>query len=280
VHRLVSVVCVCYNHARFIREAIRSVLAQTYPAIELIVVDDGSTDGSQAVLSELAAQHPEITLLLSPQNNGYCTSFNRGFRLATGDYIIDLSGDDVLLPQRVQRGVQFFETQPGMGIQFSDAEYIDGSGRPLSLHSARFPHHQVPQGWVFEAVLRRYFICSPTMMISRPLLEALGGYDEQLAYEDFDLWVRAAHRSCFYYLPEVLVQKRLLSGSLASRQFRGDAWHTVSTHRVLKKAKALATGRGQRAAVQYRAAYEAYQWLKRGQVVWALRYAWMALTCW
>jgi GT2 family glycosyltransferase len=218
-------------------------------------------------------------LVLHPANIGYCAAFNSWFKLANGDYVIDFSGDDVLLPGRVWRGVQLFQSKPDMGIQFSDAAYIDADGRLLSLHSARFPHHRVPQGRVFAAVLTRYFICSPTMMMRRSLLSDLGGYDETLAYEDFDLWVRAASRSAFYYVPEALVQKRVLPGSLATRQWAGDAWHTASTYRVVKNAKALAKGWREGAAVRYRAGYEAWQCIRGGRLRWALRYAWLAAGC-
>jgi glycosyltransferase involved in cell wall biosynthesis len=264
---------VCHQHARFVREALQSVINQTYSNIELIVVDDGSTDGSAAIIQQFKARHPSVRTVFHPQPSGYCVSFNAGWRLATGEYIIDLAGDDVLLPERVEKGVAAFLKADRPGIQFSDALYINESGEVLSRHSDRFPHHQVPQGFIFSEVLRRYFICSPTMMISQSVLVALGGYDEALVYEDFDLWVRAARDFPFHYVPEVLVKKRLLKDSMSVRQLNRAEHYNATTLAVCRKALALASTRSERSAVRYRIAYEAYQHGKRLQVSSALRYA-------
>lgn len=189
---LVTVICISYNHARFVREALDSVIAQSYQPIELFVVDDASTDGSQEVIRQWAAEHPNVKYFPLPVNGGNCKAFNTAFRHATGKYVIDLSADDVLLRSRVQRGVEFLESHPDVGVQFSDAELIDAEGRRLGFHSDRFPHHTIPQGMIFREILSRYFINSPTQMIRKSLLDELDGYDESLAYEDFDFWVRSA----------------------------------------------------------------------------------------
>ena len=98
---LVSVVCLCYNHARFLREALDSVLAQTYPNIEVIVVDDCSTDGSVSIIQEYIAKHPYIKFISTGHNRGNTTAFNMGWRASHGAYIIDFATDDALLPERV-----------------------------------------------------------------------------------------------------------------------------------------------------------------------------------
>jgi glycosyltransferase involved in cell wall biosynthesis len=276
----VSVICVCHQHARFIREALQSVMDQTYPHVELIVVDDGSTDGSVEVINDFLQACPHIQLIKNDQPLGYCRAFNVGWRLATGDWVIDLAGDDVLLPQRIERGVAVFQAIGQTGIQFSDASYINGSGETLSRHSDRFPHAQVPQGFVFTDVLRRYFICSPTMMISRQVLIALNGYDETLSYEDFDLWIRAAKKFPFHYVPEVLVKKRVLANSLSQGQFRGEAAHNQTTFRVCEKALKLAISTEEKRAVRYRIFYESYQRAKQGQISWVTRYTILWLRSW
>jgi glycosyltransferase involved in cell wall biosynthesis len=276
----VSVICVCHQHDRFIREALQSVLDQTYPHVELIVVDDGSTDGSVEVIADFLQAYPHTQLIKNDRPKGYCCAFNAGWRLATGDWVIDLAGDDVLLPERIERGVTVFQTNGQTGIQFSDAIYIDESGTTLSKHSDRFPHAQVPQGFVFNDVLRRYFICSPTMMISRQVLIELNGYDETLSYEDFDLWIRAAKKFPFHYVPEVLVKKRVLANSLSQRQFRGEPAHNQTTFRVCEKALKLAISTEEKMAVRYRILYELYQRAKQGQILWVMRYAILWLRSW
>src|SRR5688500_3802276 len=100
---LVSVICLCYNQARFIREAVASVFAQSYRNVELIIVDDASTDNSASVIRAMVAENPAIRCLLLNQNVGNCKAFNKGLTLSKGDYIIDLAADDVLVPQRIER---------------------------------------------------------------------------------------------------------------------------------------------------------------------------------
>lgn len=252
----VSVICLCYNHARFVAECLDSVKKQTHPDIELIIVDDASTDESQGVIRQWMESNPGATFLPLPSNLGNCRAFNTGLKKAQGTYVIDLSADDVLMPQRVAKGVELLESRPEVGIQFSDAELIDEKGRTLGHHSDHFPHPTIPQGWVFKEVVARYFINSPTMMMRRSLLEELGGYDEALAYEDFDLWVRAARIAQFAYIPEALVKRRVVKDSLGKRQFTFRSSQARSTLKVCQKVLHLCRDSEDRSALQGRVRYE------------------------
>jgi glycosyltransferase involved in cell wall biosynthesis len=269
----VTVVCLCYNHARFVAEALDSVKHQTYPSIDLIIVDDASTDLSQDAIVQWMNSNHGATFLPLPVNLGNCRAFNAGLRKAQGAYVIDLAADDVLLPQRIARGVELLESLPDTGIQFSDAELIDEQGTRLGYHSDRFPHASIPHGWVFRDVVSRYFINSPTMMIRRSLLDELGGYDEALAYEDFDLWVRASRIAPFAYLPEVLVKRRVLRNSLGKRQFSFNSMQSRSTFAVCQKALALCRSQEDLDSVRHRAAYEFRRALVHGE----FRLAWSYL---
>ncbi len=101
---LVTVICTSYNHERFITESLQSVLDQTYPMVELIVIDNHSSDQSVARVEELRLQHPHIQLIRNTENLGICRAFNQGLKLAKGKYIIDLSADDVMHRERIQSG--------------------------------------------------------------------------------------------------------------------------------------------------------------------------------
>jgi glycosyltransferase involved in cell wall biosynthesis len=270
----VSVICLCYNHADFVEESIHSVLRQTWPNIQIIAVDDHSTDHSASVLQQLHARHPEIELLLLPENLGNCGAFNRGLALAKGDYIIDLAADDLLEPERIAVGVARLEAEAKeTGIHFSNAIIISQDGKEIGRHADRFPHDTIPQGDVYAEVLRRYFICSPTIMMRRAVLEQLHGYDETLAYEDFDLWVRAARNFWFVYSPEALVRKRRVTGSLGQRQFKRGDKQAASTYRVCVKAKDLNRTESEWSAWRERIRYEMWSSLRRG----ALGLAWQYL---
>ncbi|HCZ34708.1 MAG TPA: glycosyl transferase [Cytophagales bacterium] len=253
---LVTIICVCYNQARFVTEALDSVVAQTYQPIELIVIDDGSTDGSSKVIKQWIAAHPETVMLLNGTNIGYCKTFNKAAALAKGKYLIDLSADDVLLPQRVSTGVQSLETNPLAGITFSDAEHVDEAGNKISLHSDRFPHHTIPSGDIYKALIERFFICSPTMMFTHAVFKELGGYDETLAYEDFDFWIRSSRKYHYVYTPLVLVKKRKVAGSLSNRQFRLRSTHSLTTLRVCEKIVQLNETESERQALNSRLWYE------------------------
>src|SRR5690606_21799141 len=129
---LVSVICLCYNHARFLAEALDSVLNQTYKNLEIIVVDDQSTDNSRAIIEDYVSRFPQIKYLPNEQNLGNCTAFNRAYRLSKAKYLIDFATDDVFLPERIAEQVAAFEKlDKSYGVLFTDAEFIDDNGRHL-----------------------------------------------------------------------------------------------------------------------------------------------------
>jgi glycosyltransferase involved in cell wall biosynthesis len=196
-------------------------------------------------------------MLLNGKNLGYCITFNKAFRLAKGDYIIDLSADDLLLPERIEEGVKLFQSKGlNCGVIFSDARYIDEQGKELHLHSDNFPHNSIPQGEIYKELIKRYFICSPTMMIRKEVLVKLNGYDESLAFEDFDLWIRASRDYEFYYSRNVLVNKRMVNSSLSKKQFTKGDTQRWSTLKVCEKIKSLNRTLEERAALRKRLWYE------------------------
>lgn len=238
---LVSVICTAYNHEEFIDEALASVARQTYPNIELIIIDNASTDGTLKRINLFCQQHSYAHRITNAWNKGLCAAFNQGLALAKGTYVIDFSGDDLLLPCRIERQVAYFETLPEhYGVIFSNAQYIDTAGVPGQTHypvdtsgHAKVP---VPVGDVYQAVLERYFICTPTMMIRRRVLDVLSGYDESLVYEDFDFWVRSSVRYLYAYQDEVLTQKRVVRSSLSTWVFQPGSGMLESTLAVCNKA--------------------------------------------
>lgn len=253
----VTVICLCYNQARFVEEAIHSVLAQTYPHIQLVVVDDASTDDSVPVIRKLVALHPEIEFLSLTQNVGNCKAFNRALGRAQGEYIIDLAADDILLPGRVAKGVEALSNAHGAcDVQFTDAEWVAEDGSHLCWHSDRFPHHTIPQGNIYKDLISRFFICSPTMMFRREVIQSLGGYDETLSYEDFDFWIRSSRNFRYCYTTEVLVKKRVVRNSMSHKQFTLFNSQQRSTYRVCEKIMSLNRSADEKDALARRILYE------------------------
>ncbi len=236
---LVSVICLCHNHECYVERAIASVLHQSYQDIELIVVDDTSSDGSRNIIKKLSEIHGFKTLF-TEENIGNCKAFNQGLNLSRGKYIIDLAADDLLMPNRVSEGVLSLETRgEDYAVDFCDVELVDDNRQSTTTHYKRDSHGKlmdlVPDGNIYATLVERYFISAPAMMMRRSVLEELGGYDENLSYEDFDFWVRSARNHKYTFTDKVLVRKHILCNSLSSFQYKRKNRHCLSTAIVCEK---------------------------------------------
>lgn len=258
---LVSVICLCYNHARFVREALESVLAQTYRALEIIVVDDGSTDASVEVIREFIRDHPQIQFIALPRNIGNCAAFNRALALAKGEYVVDFATDDVFVAERLEKQVALFESlDASYGVVFTDVQYIDGQSRPFRNHyehlfsKGLLPY--VPQGDVYAAILRYYFVSSPSMLVRRAVLDELHGYDESLAYEDFDFWIRSSRIYKYAFLDERLTLVRRGHRSMSTLLYTQGDRQLESTYRICRKAQVLNRTDKDNKALLWRVRYE------------------------
>jgi glycosyltransferase involved in cell wall biosynthesis len=259
---LVSIICLCYNHEPFLRQALDSVLAQTYVNLEILVVDDKSTDASVEIIQEYCVRFPQIRFLPNQKNQGNCASFNQALQLSQGEFIIDFATDDVLHPERVARQVAVFHGLPATyGVVYTDAELIDEQSRSLGFFYARTPQGKInpppAEGEVFAEVLGRYFICPPTMMMRRQVLEELNGYDPELAYEDFDFWVRSARNWQYHFLDQVLCQRRMHPRSLSKKVYLVGDKQLASTVQVIQKARKLVKTPLEKEALLTRIKYEA-----------------------
>jgi glycosyltransferase involved in cell wall biosynthesis len=258
---LVSVICLCYNHRRFVREAVVSVLNQSYKNIQVIVADDASTDNSIEEINKLKAQYSTIELLLLPKNIGNCRAFNEALKLARGEFIIDFATDDLMMLNRVEKQVAFFESLDStVGLVYTDAEYIDEDGKFIRNHFEYLFHKgllsHVPQGDVYREVLTTYFIPGPTMMVRREVFAALNGYDESLSYEDFDFWVRSSRIYRYAFLNERLTSIRKLKTSMSTGWYVPGDRQLHSTYLICKKAHQLNRDKGDELALITRVRYE------------------------
>lgn len=194
---LVSVVIPTYNRAHFIGAAVASVRAQTYPCAEIIIVDDGSTDSTSTVVSELGA---DIRYVRQP-NAGPATARNTGIATARGDLIAFLDTDDRWLPQKIERQVGLLERWPDVALVSADMAIADASGRiEVASNFARrglLEFFKTLDGRPVPDAPRRLlglnFINTSTVVLRREVLQALGGFDTRLRYgEDLELWLRIA----------------------------------------------------------------------------------------
>ncbi|TDE16290.1 glycosyltransferase [Dyadobacter psychrotolerans] len=238
---LVTIVLTAYNNERFIEETISSVFKQSYAQIQLIVIDNSSLDSTASVIQNLKEHLPDFIFIKNQVNIGLCKAFNQGLSLAKGKYMIDLSGDDIMLPDRVKKQVAAFEAlEKDYGVVFSNAINIDVNGRFLSFHyevnDVGRAVQLIPGGDVYKNILEKYFICTPTMMMRTSVLLEMGGYDETLSFEDFDFWVRSAVKFKYFYFDEVLMNKRNLPGSLGKKVYQKGSRMLASYYVVCRKA--------------------------------------------
>ncbi|HEY5825319.1 MAG TPA: glycosyltransferase [Cyclobacteriaceae bacterium] len=270
---LVTVICLCYNHEKFVGEALESVFNQTYPNIQLIVVDDASTDSSVDEIKKALKNNSNIPFISLTENKGNCKAFNTALSLVKGEFVIDLAADDILFPDRIKEGVdQLQKYGKEYGIHFSDAENISEDGAHMNFHSQRFPHDTIPNGDVYTDVIKRYFISPPSVMMRKEVLDGMNGYDETLAYEDFDLWVRASRNFKFTYSPKPLVRKREIHSSLGNQQFKRSGKQLKSTYLVCKKILKFNRNNMEKAALRERIIYEAAMAIKLFDVELAAKY--------
>jgi glycosyltransferase involved in cell wall biosynthesis/peptidoglycan/xylan/chitin deacetylase (PgdA/CDA1 family) len=185
---LVSVVVPCYNHAHFLGEAIESALAQTYPYLEIIVVDDGSSDNTR----EVAARYPQVRYVRQ-ENQGLAAARNTGLRHSTGSYLVFLDADDRLLSQAVEMGLHQLQAHPDCAFAFGRWRQIAVDGSPLP--KAPIPRIEI-EGDHYVCLLQRNHVeMHATVVYRRTALEAVGAFDPTLrAAEDYDLYLRIARQ--------------------------------------------------------------------------------------
>ncbi len=179
---LVSVVLPTHNRCAMLRQAIDSVLAQHYPFFELIVVDDGSTDGTKALLSSYGCGLRSI----SQQNLGVSAARNRGIREAAGQWIALLDSDDYWLPEKLMRQMEYLAQHPRIRICQTEELWIRNGVR---VNPGQ--RHRKASGMIFEKSLPLCIISPSAAMLHKGLLAEVGLFDENLpACEDYDLWLR------------------------------------------------------------------------------------------
>jgi glycosyltransferase involved in cell wall biosynthesis len=209
----VSVVVPTYNRADLLSKAVDSALGQTYEDIELIVVDDGSSD---CTLDMLAGYADPRLRVVSLDHSGIPGKVrNAGVRVARGEFVAFLDSDDIWLPTKLERQVEVLMRSPTVGLVCSNARVIDDHGAELDH---RYLAEEIEaRGTELEELLRVNFIINSSAIVRRTLVEAVGCFSESSdlrALEDYDLWLRIAAASEVAYLPDALILYREHPGSV------------------------------------------------------------------
>lgn len=200
----ISVIIPCYNHAGYLGETIESVLAQTHPAEEIIVVDDGSKDTSAEVAGRYAQAHPRVRLLRQ-ENAGRSAAANHGLRESTGEYLVFLDADDRLLPHALAAGLEQLDASPGAGLAAGQCIHIDSNGVPMVTE-----RQPVITEAYYERLLTANFIWNPgNVLFRRSAVEAAGGFNTEIKHaEDYDIYLKIAREASFACYPEIVAEYR------------------------------------------------------------------------
>ncbi len=178
-----SVIIPTYNRSRWLSDAIESVLAQTYPDVEIIVVNDGSTDNTEEILEPYM---DKITYIYQ-ENGGQGTAVNAGIKAATGEYIGRVDNDDLFAPEKVERQVEVFRQNPQLGLVASYTYVIDGEGDIKATREVPdFSKHGA-----FLSLLQHCIFCQPTVIVRKECYDTVGPYKNIFA-EDYEMWIRIA----------------------------------------------------------------------------------------
>jgi len=207
----VSVVIATYNYSRFLAESIESVLAQTFSDFELIVVDDGSTDETPALVRRWHAD--SRFSYVRKEHQGAAAAYNTGLTRATGEYAALQAADDVWLPEKLVRQVAALDANPAIGLVYSDTTIVDADGAPQRRHFS--PGGRVPHvGRVMPTLLFDNFVPASSVVVRQNVLRVVGLHEETLEVcEDWDLWLRIAARYEFGYVDAALVCTRRHGGN-------------------------------------------------------------------
>lgn len=208
----VSAVIVSYNQAPFISETIESVLSQTYENIEIVVADDGSTDGTQQIISELAAAEPtKFRVALNSENTGIASNFNRALDLCSGEFIAWLGGDDLWLPEKTEKQVAYMRAHPDVAGCHSDGEvFVSGSGNSLGRFSEVYGRgaEKRPEGGVEVFFDTRNTLLASAIMIRSEIVQGCR-FDERLKYVNDQLFhIEIFITDSIGAIPEVLARYR------------------------------------------------------------------------
>src|SRR5215510_5701311 len=221
----VSVIIPTYNRCEMVREAIASVLAQTFQDFELIVVDDGSNDGTRELVREFSSVRYTFQ-----ENRGVSAARNRGATLSRGRLLAFLDSDDFWQPRKLEMQAAFFTAHPEARICQTEELWLRNGVR-VNPHQK----HRKPSGDIFTRSLQLCLVSPSAVMMRRELFAQSGGFDESLpACEDYDLWLRIAAREPVYLIEEPLVVKRGGHADQLSHKFWGmDRFRVAALRKLL-----------------------------------------------
>ena len=207
---LISVIIPTYNSAPYLSEALDSVLAQTHTRIEVLVIDDGSTDNTAAVM----AGYTDRTVYIKQMQSGPSRARNRGIAKAKGAYTAFLDADDMWLTSKLEKQLSVLKQNPEAGLVYSKSvDFHDRTGKELRVYP-----REMHSGMLFDLLLESPLFGLPSVIVRTQILKELGGFDEGLTTaEDTHLYLRIARNHKIIGTPDILVKRRIHDHNLSNR---------------------------------------------------------------
>lgn len=241
---LVTVVCTCHNQADFVIKSLNSVINQSYKNIELIIVDNASSDNSVQIIENWLLPYNDILFIKNKINSGNNTSFNEAVKVSKGDFLIDLAADDVLLNNCVEKQIKTFELNMDIAIVYGNAEIIDENDKHLYYYFDVNENLKIKNPLIknlsYEKILENSAnMNSVSGMMNATVFKTIGGYDNELYYEDLDYWLRISRNYQITFIDDILVQKRKLINSQLTKMYEKSDYSkkmNYSTYKILLKA--------------------------------------------
>lgn len=213
---LVTIIAVCYNQYNYLQDSLNSILLQNYNSIQLIIADDGSTDGSKIIIEQWIKEFSPDTIFINNKVNlGLTKNINTALPYVKGDYFQVFGCDDIMMPHKIEKQVLLLSKNTEDAIIYSDMELINTKGNSLGQRYYEKHIYKNPtSGWLYKELIDRFIISAPSVLIKIEVLKDLKKYNEELDYEDHDFFLRASKKYKFIYMPESTVAYRISENSL------------------------------------------------------------------
>jgi glycosyltransferase involved in cell wall biosynthesis len=229
-----SVAVPAYNCALYLEEAIHSILNQTFTDFELILVNDGSTDDTEKII--LSFNDPRIVYAKNEKNMGLVYTLNKALSLSRGKYIARMDGDDISLPDRFRKQVDFFKQHPDVKMLAGTIELMDADGKPTGYWEKE--RRTITPQQIRRTLPHDNCLAHPTMMGDAALFKQYCYSNKQKNAEDYDLWLRiSADGIPIYKLPDTLVRHRIIQTSFTRQRQKNVFWKNAATKRIFVKGR-------------------------------------------
>lgn len=280
---LVTVCMPSYNYGRFLSQAVESVLGQTYPNFELLIVDNGSNDDSHQIAKNFAAGDPRVQVLMHPGhvNRGVNASLNLGLANASGAYFGLLPADDIYMPDGLERRVALLESALDLGFVYGTSQTLDEDGRPNGHIGGRGPEEMLRHddtSDLLEAILFHDFVPGAAMLARTEVLRAIGGFDEFVYFNDWYVTIRLlARTTCMFVAGPPVVGYRQHDRHRAAWNLAADRPRKLELFRALWQLSAASGDRLQeprvRVLLALQRAVQAFRIGERDEAIAAVRNA-------